>query len=218
MTYRQEDEEKKPAAIGAEKPENQGTKEPKTEDKKMPEEKASGSTQANTAPPRAQQGTTNNNTSTQEESNGPTHNRRSWITTDQVDWIEMSEERVVEILRTFRRSRTKVNIIDITRTTITDDCPGNPHAVYRMLILASVARLSTELPQSAVHTPHTHLTVEWCRIDKDQIQITEALLRRIRNTMPLTLAAELYMKEEEPKLTRSPRRDYWCLPLHIHRN
>ena len=155
MTYCQEGEENKTTAIGTEKPENQGTEEPKTEDKRMPEEKASGSTQAKTAPPRAQQGTTNNNTSTQEESKGPTHNRRSWRTPDQVDWIEMSEERVVDILRTFTKSRTKVEIIDITWTTITDDNPSNPHAIHGMHIIANVAGLSTELPQAAVHTPHT---------------------------------------------------------------
>ena len=97
----------------------------------------------------------------------------------------MSEERVVDILRTFTKSRTKVEIIDITWTTITDDNPGNPRAIYRMHILANVAGLSTELPQSAVHTPHTHLTIGWFRIGRVQIKIKETFLRNIRLTMPL---------------------------------
>ena len=93
-----------------------------------------------------------------------------------------------------KKNRTKVEIVDIAWTTIAEDNPNNPQAIYRMHIIANVAGISTDLPQAAVHTPHTHLTLGWFRVGGNQINTKETLIRNIRLTMPLTLAAELYMK------------------------
>ena len=130
----------------------------------------------------------------------------------------MSEQRAVDILRTFTKNRTQVEINDITWTLITEDNPSNPQASYRMHVMAHVAGISTNHPQEAVHTPHTHLTIGLFRISGNQVYNKETLLRKIKSTMPLNFAAELQMMEEEPKRTRSRNEDHWCLPLHIHRN
>ena len=94
----------------------------------------------------------------------------------------MSDQRAIDILRTFTKNRTQVEINDITWTLIKEDNPSNPHAVYRMHVMAHVAGISTNRPQEAVHMPHTHLPLGWFRVYGEQINNKETLLRNIKNT------------------------------------
>ena len=130
----------------------------------------------------------------------------------------MEDERVVEIIRTFTSKRTQVIISDITWSTTTADNPDNPQAEYKLHVMAHVSGISARQPQEAIHTPHTHLTLGWFRGLNKQMQKKTTMLLGIKETLPITLEAELQLRHETPRSTRSRKEDHWCLPLHIHRN
>ena len=149
-------EEKEGASSTTTIPQPQGAIEQEASHERHAEGNSTGSTQATTTPPRAQQNTTTQGTNTQKGPRNVTSNMRKWKSPEQVEGIEMTEERVVEILRTFTRSLTKVSIIDITWSTRSEDRSDHPNAIFKMHVLANVEGMSTDHPQCAVHTPHTH--------------------------------------------------------------